>query len=84
MKALKPLDLPMVVRTFAAIPGLAGAGAFAGANALYLEHIENSLGRFSLDIDLQNQTEEVEAIHRRLAAGAEETQARQPPQCGDV
>ncbi len=71
MKALKPLDLPMVLRTFAAIPGLAGAGAFAGANALYLEHIENSLGRFSLDIELQNQTEEVEAIHRRLSPQAQ-------------
>jgi hypothetical protein len=57
MKAPKPLDLPMVLRTFEAIPELAGAGAFAGANALYLEHVENPVGRFSLDIDLQNQTE---------------------------
>lgn len=71
MKAPLPLDLPMVLRTFAAIPGLAGAGAFAGANALYLEHIENSLGRFSLDIDRQNQAEEIETVHRRLAAPAQ-------------
>ena len=66
MKAPRPVDLPTVLRTFAAIPELAGAGAFADANALSLEHIENSLGRFSLDIDLQNQTEEIEAVHRRL------------------
>jgi len=66
MKAPIPLDLPTVLRTFEVIPELATAGAFAGANALYLEHIENPLGRFSLDIDLQNQTEEIEAIHRRL------------------
>ena len=65
------MDLPTVLRTFAAIPGLAGAGAFAGANALYLEHIENSLGRFSLDIDLQNQAEEIETVHRRLAPSAQ-------------
>lgn len=70
MKAPKPLDLPTVLRTFEAIPELAGAGAFAGANALYLEHIENPLGRFSLDIDLQNQTEEIEAVHRRLSPQA--------------
>ena len=67
MKGQKPLDLRTVVHTFAAIPELAGAGAFAGANALYLEHIENPLGRFSLDIDLQNQTDEIEAIHRRFS-----------------
>ncbi|MBI4027323.1 MAG: nucleotidyl transferase AbiEii/AbiGii toxin family protein [Verrucomicrobia bacterium] len=67
MKAPKPLDLQTVVRTFEAIPELAGVGAFAGANALYLEHIENPLGRFSLDIDLQNQSEEIETIHRRLS-----------------
>ena len=67
MKGQKPLDLRTVVHTFAAIPELAGVGAFAGANALYLEHIENPLGRFSLDIDLQNQTDEIEAIHRRFS-----------------
>ena len=70
MKAPKPLDLPTVLLTFEAIPELAGAGVFAGANALYLEHIENPLGRFSLDIDLQNQTEEIEAVHRRLSPQA--------------
>jgi len=67
MKAPKSLDRQTVVRTFEAIPELVSAGAFAGANALYLEHIENPLGRFTLDIDLQNQTEEIEAIHRRLS-----------------
>jgi hypothetical protein len=67
MKAPKPLDSQVVVRTFEAIPELARAGAFAGANALYLEHIRNPLGRFSLDIDLQNQAEEIEAIHRRFS-----------------
>jgi len=70
MKAPKPLNQQMVVRTFEAIPELAGTGAFVGANALYLEHIENPLGRFSLDINLQNQTEEIEAIHRRLSPQA--------------
>jgi len=39
MKAPKPLDLPTVLRMFEAIPELTGAGAFAGANALYFEHI---------------------------------------------
>jgi len=67
MKAPKPVDLQTVVQTFEAIPELAGAGVLAGANALYLEHIENALGRFSLDIDLQNQTEEIEAIHHRFS-----------------
>ena len=67
MKATRPIDLQTVVRTFEAIPELAGAGALAGANALYLEHIDNPLGRFSLDIDLQNQTLEIEAIHRRFS-----------------
>ena len=70
MKAPKALDLQTVVRTFAAIPELAAAGALAGANALYLEHLENPFDRFSLDIDLQNQTEEIEAIHRRLSPEA--------------
>ncbi len=70
MRSPKPVGLPVVVRTFEAIPELAGAGALAGANALYLEHIENLLGRFSLDIDLQNQTEEIEAIHRRFSPRA--------------
>ena len=65
MKAPKPLNLPTVLRTFKAIPELVGAGAFAGANALYLEHIANPLDRFGLDIDLQNQTEAIETIHRR-------------------
>lgn len=59
-----------MLRTFEVIPELASAGAFAGANALYLEHIENPMGRFSLDIDLQNQTDEIEAIHRRLSPRA--------------
>lgn len=68
MKRSKPLDERTVLRTFKAIPELAGVGALAGANALYLEHIENRIGRFSLDIDLQNQAEEIEAIHRRLSA----------------
>ena len=67
MKAPAPLDLQTVVRTFQAIPELARAGALAGANALYLEHIENTHGRFSLDIDLQNQNEEIETIHRRFS-----------------
>lgn len=67
MRAPNPLDLLTVIRTFEAIPELASAGAFAGANALYLEHLQNRLGRFSLDIDLQNQTEEIEAVHRRLS-----------------
>jgi predicted nucleotidyltransferase component of viral defense system len=66
MKAPKSLDLLTVVRTFQAIPELATAGAFTGANALYLEYIENPLGRFSLDIDLQNQGEQIEVIHGRL------------------
>jgi hypothetical protein len=70
MKAPKPLDAQTVLRIFKEIPELASAGAFSGANALYLEHIENPLGRFSLDIDLQNQTEEIEAIHRRLSLPA--------------
>jgi len=52
-------------------PRAGSAGAFAGANALYLEHIKNPLGRFSLDIDLQNQTEEIETIHRRLSVRRE-------------
>ncbi len=68
MKPPKPVDLKVVLRTFEAIPELARAGAFAGANALYLEHLENPLGRFSLDIDLQNQTEEIEAVHRRFSS----------------
>jgi len=63
----KPLDLTTVVRAFASIPELAQAGAFAGANALYLEHIDNPMGRFSMDIDLQNQVEEIEAVHRRFS-----------------
>jgi hypothetical protein len=62
-----PVDLPTVIRTFEALPELAGAGAFAGANALYGEYLENPLGRFSLDIDLQNQTEDIEAVHRRFS-----------------
>jgi predicted nucleotidyltransferase component of viral defense system len=67
MKGPKPVDLQTVLRTFALVPELTGAGALAGANALYLEHIENRMGRFSLDIDLQNQTEDVESIHRRFS-----------------
>jgi hypothetical protein len=63
----RPLDPKTVVQTFEALPELARAGVFAGANALYLEHIENSLGRFSMDIDLQNQTEDIEAVHRRFS-----------------
>jgi predicted nucleotidyltransferase component of viral defense system len=64
----KPLDLNTVVQTFEALPELARAGVFAGANALYLEHIENPLGRFSMDIDLQNPTEDIETVHRRFSA----------------
>src|SRR2546429_1558459 len=67
MKPPKPVDLQTIIRTFEAIPELAGAGAFSDANALYLEHIEDQLGRFSLDIDLQNQDVEIETIHRRFS-----------------
>jgi predicted nucleotidyltransferase component of viral defense system len=68
MRLPKPVGLQTVVRTFEVIPELVSAGVFSGANALYLEHIENRLGRFSLDIDLQNQTEEIETIHRRFSS----------------
>lgn len=44
MKPPAPLDPQTVVRTFQAIPELVRAGALAGANALYLEHIENPRG----------------------------------------
>jgi len=67
MKPPHPVDLQTVVRTFETIPELTMAGILAGANALYLEHIENKLGRFSLDIDLQNQTDDLETIHRRFS-----------------
>src|SRR6266446_58094 len=67
VRPAKPLDLQTVVRTFEAIPELVTAGAFGGANALYLEHIENPFERFSLDIDLQNQSEEIESVHHRLS-----------------
>ena len=52
MKGPKPVDLQTVRRTFTLVPELTSAGALAGANALYLEHIESRMGRFSLDIDL--------------------------------
>lgn len=68
MKPPQPVDLDTIVRTFEAIPELTRAGAFGGANAIYLEHIENQLGRFSMDIDLQNQAEEIETIHHRFSA----------------
>ena len=70
MRTPKPVGMETVVKTFAAIPELAGAGVFTGANALYLEHIDNDWGRFSLDIDLQNQSEELETIHRRFSPQA--------------
>jgi predicted nucleotidyltransferase component of viral defense system len=56
-----------IVAAFAAVPALKTAGALAGANALYLEHIPNSLGRFSFDLDLQNQQEDLESVHRRFS-----------------
>lgn len=61
------VDLQTVVDIFEAIPELATAGVLAGANALYLEHIKNDLGRYSLDIDLQNQTDDLETVHRRFS-----------------
>ena len=68
MKPPQSVDLQTVVQTFEAIPELAAAGVLAGANALYLEHLQNDLGRYSLDIDLQNQTDDLETIHRRFSA----------------
>lgn len=66
MKPPRPVDLPIVLRIFREVPELARAGALGGANALYLEHLENPCGRFSFDLDLQNQTDEIETIHRRF------------------
>jgi predicted nucleotidyltransferase component of viral defense system len=67
MSAPKPVDLGTIVRTFQAIPELKTAGALAGATALHHEHLENRMGRYSFDIDLQNQSEEMESIHRRFS-----------------
>ena len=73
MKPPRPLDLAAVVRTFKAVPELTAAGALAGATALHHEHLENRFGRFSFDIDLQNQTEPVEAVDRRFSSTARKT-----------
>ena len=63
-----PPDLAAIVRVFAEVPALAGAGALAGATALHHEHLENRLGRFSFDIDLQTSAEDLESVHRRLGS----------------
>lgn len=57
------------MRAFAAVPELARAGVLAGATALHHEHLENRFGRFSFDVDLQNQREKLETVHRRLPSG---------------
>lgn len=66
----QPADLAAIVRVFTKVPALATAGALGGATALHHEHLENQLGRFSFDIDLQTRTEELETVHRRLQAGS--------------
>jgi hypothetical protein len=63
-----PPDLAAIVRVFTEVPVLAGAGVLAGATALHHEHLENRLGRFSFDIDLQTSAEDLESVHRRLGS----------------
>ena len=75
MKPPRPLDLDAVVRTFEAVPELTAAGALAGATALHHEHLENRVGRFSVDIVLQNQKETVEVVDRRFSPAASTTTA---------
>ncbi len=70
MTPARPVDLGAIVRTFEAIPELKAAGALAGATALHHEYLENQMGRYSFDIDLQNQSEDMETIHRRFSAAA--------------
>jgi hypothetical protein len=65
-----PPDLAAIVRVFAEAPALTSAGVLAGATALHHEHLENRLGRFSFDIDLQTPTEELEGVHQRLRAAS--------------
>ena len=63
-----PPDLAAIVRVFTEVPALAQAGALAGATAMHHEHLENRLGRFSFDIDLQTSAEDLESVHRRLGS----------------
>jgi predicted nucleotidyltransferase component of viral defense system len=67
MKSREAPDLSAIIRTFETIPELKSAGVLAGATALHHEYLENRLGRFSFDIDLQNQVEEIESVHHRFS-----------------
>ncbi len=62
-------DLDSIKEAFARVPELIRAGTFAGAGAMFHEHLENRFGRFSYDIDLHNAKEDLETVHRRLPTG---------------